>query len=179
MKELAPTVYAALRKMAEGHMRRERFDHTLQPTALVHEAFLRLAGEPTGHWEDPNQLLRVSATVMRRVLVNHAVSRRTVKRGGKRQRVPLDDAVAIFEERAADLVALDEALTRLAEVDERLSRVVELRFFLGLTAEKSAEVLGVSTRTVERNWRLARAWLRTQIEESPADQLCGASSSFP
>jgi RNA polymerase sigma factor (TIGR02999 family) len=178
MNEIVPDVYSALHRMAQRHMRRERAGHTLQPTALVHEALLRLADESAGHWEDPNQFLRSCATVMRRILINHAVGRRAVKRGGRLRRVPLDDVLAAYEERATDLVAMDDALRRLAEVDEQMTRVVELRFFLGLTAEKTADVLGVSTRTVERNWRLAKAWLRTEIEGEPSRRPVGAAISL-
>lgn len=163
--ELLPVVYGELRALADRQLRKERIDHTLQATALVHEAYLRLVkGEPVT-WENRGHFFRVAAAVMRHILVNHARDRGRLKRGGGRQKVPLDDAVAVFEERALDLVALDEALTRLAGYDVRPSRVVELRFFGGLTVDETAEVLGVSPRTVEGDWSTAKLWLLREISK--------------
>ncbi|MHC4698114.1 MAG: sigma-70 family RNA polymerase sigma factor [Planctomycetota bacterium] len=161
--ELLPLVYGELRVLADRYLRNERVDHTLQATALVHEAYLRLGkGEPV-KWENRGHFFRVAAAVMRHILVNHARDRARLKRGGDRRKLPLDDAVAVFEERALDLVALDEALTRLAAFDTRLSRVVELRFFGGLTVDETAEVLGVSPRTVQAGWSTAKLWLLREI----------------
>lgn len=160
---LLPKVYEELRSLASSYLNRERADHTLQPTALVHEAYLRLLGQRTVGWKDRAQFLSAAAIVMRRILVDHARRRNAAKRGGKVARTPLDDAVTGFEERAIDLVALDEALTALTEIDPRKGRIVELRFFAGLTAEEAARIIGVNVRTVEREWTVARAWLRSQL----------------
>lgn len=164
VRELVPLVYEELRTMADRQLRGERPGHTLQPTALVNEAFVKLVGSEAQPWESRTHFFRAAATAMRRILVNHALARKAEKRGGGAKKVPLDEAVALLEERSLDLIALDEALTRLAERDEEKSRVVELRFFVGLSTEEAAEVMGISTRTVERHWRLAKAWLRQQVE---------------
>ena len=162
--ELLPLVYDELRKLAAHRMANEAAGHTLQPTALVHEAFLKLVGERERDWKNRPHVFALAAQAMRRVLLNHAEPRRAQKRGGDARKVTLFEAASLFEEQAEDLVALDEALTRLASFDEAKCRLVELRFFGGLTTEETAEVLGVSSRTVERDWRLARAWLRKEVE---------------
>jgi RNA polymerase sigma-70 factor (ECF subfamily) len=158
---LLPVVYADLRRLADSFFRRERNDHTLQPTALVHEAYLRLMGRRDGKFESREHFFRVAAVVMRHILVRHARDRGRLKRGGDVERVPFDEAQAAAPGGLpdVDLIALDEALTRLANVDPRQSRIVELRFFAGLSAAETAEVLGVSKRTVEDDWALAKAWL--------------------
>lgn len=161
-----PLVYDALHGLAEKHLGRERAGHTLQPTALVHEAYLRLVDEKRRSWRTREHFLGVAAMAMRRILINHAHRRNAVKRGEGGGRVTLFDAASVLDERAEELVAMDEALERLAALDTQKARVVELRFLGGLTSEEVGKILGVSTRTVERDWRFARAWLRREIGES-------------
>jgi RNA polymerase sigma factor (TIGR02999 family) len=162
--ELLPIVYAELHRLARGYMRDERAQHTLQPTALVHEAWMRLFGAPDPAWNDRMHFVAVAARAMRQVLVDHARRRGADKRGGGMTREPLDSAVALFEGRGADLVELDEALQNLRDLDPDLGRIVELRFFGGATNAEIAGILAVSTRTVERGWRTAQAWLRVRLE---------------
>ena len=157
---LVAVLYPELRALADRQLRGERANHTLQPTALVHEAFLRLVEGEGPEWEGRRHFLAVAARAMRRVLVDHARSRNAAKRGGGAARLPLDDALMLYEDRATDLLALDEALDRLDGLDNQLGRIVELRFFGGLTNREAGEVLGLSTRSVERGWSTARAWLR-------------------
>lgn len=161
--DLFPLVYDELRKIAAAYLQRERRDHTLQTTALVHEAYLRLIGQKSAGWGNRIQFFGVAAKVMRRILVDRARTRHAVKRGGNAHRIELDEAVASFEERAIDLVALDEALERLAELDPRKSDVVEMRFFGGMSLPEIAELLKTPLRTIERDWTTARAWLRAEI----------------
>ena len=165
--ELFPKVYEELRALAGGYFRRERSDHTLQPTALVHEAFLRLVRDEDASFDSRAHFFAVAATAMRRILVNHAKSRGREKRGGGRARAPFDenlaDSAAIPSD-GVDLVALDEALVRLSELDAQKARIVELRFFGGMTIEEAARALGVSPRTVRRDWTFAKAWLRGELE---------------
>ncbi len=168
--KLLPVVYEELRDLASKYLLRERADHTLQATALVHEAYLNLVDQTRVEWKNRAHFFGVAATAMRRLLINHAVRRRTTKRGGDQKRVEWDDALAIYEERALDLIAMDEALQRLSELDERQARVVELRFFGGLSNKEIAEVLQLSIRTVEREWRMARAWLRNEILRGDPDE---------
>lgn len=163
LNALFPLVYEELRRLALAYLRAEREEHTLQPTALVHEAYFRLSGQRDVDWGNRAQFVGVAASMMRRILVNHARDRRAQKRGSGATRVALDDAVGLVEERDVDLVALDDALVALAEVDPRGSRVVELRFFGGLGVDETAEVLGVSSATVKRDWGAARAWLRREL----------------
>lgn len=158
-----PLVYDELRRLAGRYLRAEGEGHTLQPTALVHEAYLRLVGQRNVDWRNGAQFLGVAAEMMRRILVNHAVARRTAKRGGDAPRVALDETLRVLEADDVDLLALDGALEVLATVDARASRVVELRFFGGLGIEETAEVLGVSPATVKRDWSVARAWLRREL----------------
>ncbi|MCA1816766.1 MAG: sigma-70 family RNA polymerase sigma factor [Acidobacteria bacterium] len=155
---LVPLVYEELHRLAHRYMRRERDDHTLQTTALVGEAYLRLVGQRV-EWQSREHFFATSARLMRRILVDHARARGYRKRGGGARRVPLEDVLEMSDERAAELVALDEALDALARMDERKARVVELRFFGGLEVEETARLLGVSPNTVKRDWRAARAWL--------------------
>jgi RNA polymerase sigma factor (TIGR02999 family) len=164
LERLAPLVEAELRRLARGYMRRERRGHTLQTTALVNEAFLRLTGARGVRWQDRAHFLGISARLMRRVLVDHARSRGYRKRGGGAQRVSLDEGVRPVAEPALDLLALDRALDALAAVDPRKCRVVELRYFGGLSVEETAEVLAVSPDTVKRDWRLAKLWLLRELE---------------
>jgi RNA polymerase sigma-70 factor, ECF subfamily len=161
---LMPLVYGELRKRARRYLARERPGHTLQPTALVHEAFLRLFGNTTIKWQTRAHFFAVSAQVMRRILVDHARSRDANKRGGLWTKLTLDEPVAGSFERPQDFLGLDEAMVRLAKLDARQSQIVELRFFGGLSEEETAEVLGISARTVKRDWRLARAWLYEQLK---------------
>jgi RNA polymerase sigma factor (TIGR02999 family) len=158
---LMALIYKDLHARAQLYMRRERRDHTLQPTALVHEAYLRLIGEG-GHYQSRAHFLAAASIAMRRVLVDHARGRAAGKRSGGKQRVELSDVFTAQSPPLDQMLALDEALTRLAASDARQARVVELLFFGGLTEEEAAEVLGVSARTVKRDFRSARAWLQTQ-----------------
>ncbi len=167
--ELLPVVYEELRAMAQRYMRRQPADHTLAPTALVHEAYLRLIRQDRVQPDDRTHFIALSARAMRSVLVDHARARATTKRGGDRKGVPLDDAVASFEMNSADLLALDEALRELTELDAQQGRTVELRFFGGLTNEETAAAMGVSISTVERNWRFARAWLFRALSDADTD----------
>ncbi len=164
LDQLIPIVYDELRAVAARYLRRERQDHTLQPTALVNEAYLRLIDQKQVQWQNRAHFFGVSAQMMRRILVDHAKSHNRAKRGGGARKVSLDEAAALSQERADDIVELDEALTALAAFDERKSRVVEMRYFGGLSVEETAEVLKVSEITVARDWKLARAWLYTHIE---------------
>ena len=160
LDELMPLVYDELRRLARQHMGRERRGHTLQTSALVNEAFLRLVDQKNIRWQDRAHFFGIAARLMRQVLVDYARRRGYAKRGGTRCRVALDEALVVSEARAADVVALDEALNRLAQIDPRQDQIVELRFFGGLSIEETAEVLGVSPGTVMRDWTFAKAWLR-------------------
>src|SRR5687768_15714711 len=164
LEQLTPLIEAELRRLARAYMSRERRDHTLQTTALVNEAFLRLTDARRVRWQDRAHFLGISARLMRRVLVDHARSRGYHKRGGGVQRVTLDEGLVASPAAALDVVALDRALEALAAVDPRKSRVVELRFFGGLSVEETAEVLHVSPDTVKRDWRLAKLWLLRELE---------------
>lgn len=164
--DLVPLVYPHLRKLASFYMRRERRDHTLQATGLVHEAFLRLLKQENLIWEDRNHFFGVAAGLMRRILVDHARAHRANKRGGESQDLPLDEALAFAQVRSRELIALDDALNQLYEWDPRQSQIVELRFFVGLTEEEIAEVLGISVRTVKRDWTAARAWLLGELDNT-------------
>jgi RNA polymerase sigma factor (TIGR02999 family) len=159
---LLPLLYDELRALAARQMRRQSPAHTFVPTDLVHEAYLRLV-DRDAPWESRAHFLCTAAKAMRSILVDHARARKTEKRGGERGRVGLHEALAWFEERKVDLVALDQALERLAALDERKRRLVELRFFAGLPTERAAEVLGVSRATAEREWTTAKAWLRREM----------------
>jgi RNA polymerase sigma-70 factor (ECF subfamily) len=162
VEQLMAIVYTELREIAERHMNRERPDHTLQPTALVHEAFLRLVGGAPGDFRDRTHFLRAASQVMRRVLVDHARARNSAKRGGA-LRVTLDEAIAGHDDRVLDMLVLDDALTRLAAAEPRWAQVVELRFFAGLEVDEVAGLLGTSTATVKRDWQFARAWLSREL----------------
>jgi RNA polymerase sigma factor (TIGR02999 family) len=160
---LAELLYDDLHARARQYMRRERPDHTLQPTALVNEAFVKLLRNAAIEWQDRAHFLAVASVVMRRILVDHARSRLAAKNAGGRQRVELDDRYAAQRPELDRLLIVDEALTQLTQVDERQGRLVELIFFGGLTEEEAAEALGISARTVKRDWRAARAWLQVQL----------------
>ncbi len=168
LEKLVPLVEAELRRLARVYMSRERRDHTLQPTALVNEAFVRLVDARSIRWQDRAHFVGISARLMRRVLVDHARSRGYQKRGGGRHRVTFDDQMVGAPGFDVDLVALDRALEGLAQVDERKCRVIEMRFFGGLSVEETATALRVSTDTVKRDWRIAKLWLLRAIEDGHA-----------
>lgn len=164
LDKLMPLVYDELRRLANNYLRREAAGHTLQPTALVNEAYLRLVGQKT-NWQNRAHFFAISAKLMRRILVDHARQRQAVKRGGsEQQRISITSAETIMKQPAIDLLALNEALDELARMDPQQGRIVELKFFGGLSIEETAEVLGISHATVERDWKVARAWLRRQLE---------------
>jgi len=167
LDKLTPLVYDELRRIAHRYVQRERDGHTLQTTALVNEAYLRLAGQRKIEWQSRAHFFAVTAQVMRHILIDHARRRHYAKRGGDAEHVPLDEAAAMSAQRAAELVALDEALDELAKLDPRKSRVVELRYFGGLSMEETAEVLEVSLMTVRRDWRVAKAWLYEAVNRKP------------
>jgi RNA polymerase sigma factor (TIGR02999 family) len=169
LEELMPLVYEELRRLAHHYLRKERADHTLQSTALVHEAYLRLAGQNPPQWQNRAHFFGIAAHIMRQILLEYARGRNTDKRGGNAVTLSLDDAVAISQGMNADVVALDKALTELSDLDAQQGRIVELRFFAGLTIEDTSEVLGISPATVKRDWVTARAWLfRAMTGEAPA-----------
>jgi len=164
-----PLVYGELRRLAHHYLRQERSDHTLQSTALVHEAYLRLAGQNPPQWQNRAHFFGIAAHLMRQILVEYARGRGAAKRGGNACRLTLDEGLALSTQLSVDVVALDRALEELGTLDEQQSRIVELRFFGGLTIEDTSEVLGISPATVKRDWITARAWLyRAMTGESPA-----------
>ena len=160
---LVPLVEKELRRLAGGYLRRERPNHTLQPTALVNEAYIRLVDQRQTDWKNRAQFFGIAASLMRRILIDYARKRGYAKRGGGALQVAIDDAVLLAPERASELIALDEALERLAARDARMHRVVELRYFGGASVEETAEVLGVSPITVKRDWQVAKAWLHREM----------------
>ena len=172
-ERLMPLVYEELRRLARHYLQRERPDHTLQATGLVHEAYLRLVDQNSTTWQNRAQFFGVSAQIMRRVLVDHARAHQAVKRGGVREKLQFDEALAPSDERAVDLIALDEALQELVTFDLRKSRIVEMRFFGGLSMEEIGEVLDISPRTIRREWRVAKAWLRREIIKGETDVALG------
>ena len=161
--QLMSVVYQELHRLAHYYMKRESPDHTLQTSALVNEAYLRLIDQRDVQWRNRTHFFGIAAQMMRRILVDYARNRRYAKRGGGVRELPLDEAITVSEERSAEVVMLDEALERLAEVDPRKSQIVELRFFGGLSIDETAEVLSVSPGTVMRDWTLAKAWLRREM----------------
>jgi RNA polymerase sigma factor (TIGR02999 family) len=165
LDRLFPLVYEGLHRMAHRALLRERESHTLSTTALVHEAYFRLVDQDRADWNDRAHFLAIASTAMRRILVDYARRQKRLKRGGERRPVPLDDAMLVADQRADTLLALDEALAGLGALNERLGRVVECRFFAGLTVEETAAALDVTTRTVERDWQKARAWLYVQLRD--------------
>jgi RNA polymerase sigma-70 factor (ECF subfamily) len=167
LDRLLPIVYAELHRVAGNYVRRERPGHTLQATALINEAYLRLVGAQNVQWENREQFFGIAANLMRRVLVDHARGAHAAKRGGNPQNLPLDEATLVVQERDENLLLLDEALERLAEVDSRACRIVELRYFAGLTIDETAELLKLSTTTVKREWAAARAFLHREIGGEP------------
>lgn len=170
LDRLIPLVHTELRRLARHYMRRERAGHTLQTTALVNEAYLRLVDARQVQWQNRTHFFGIAAQLMRRILVDLARERNYQKRGGGAQQVALNEALAVSRERDGDVVALDEALQALAKVDERKSRVVEMRFFGGLNEKEIATALNVSPETVRRDWRLAKAWLLRWLNEGKANE---------
>src|ERR1700753_1698995 len=164
--DLLPLVYQELHRLAQSYMRRERLNHTLQPTALIHEAYLRLAGEDVD-WKNREHFIGVAAHVMRRVLVDHARAHRASVRGGDRKRIDLEEGVAVSAERSDEVLMIDVALERLATMNLRQARVVELRYFGGLSMEEIAAVLSISLRSAKRDWSLARIWLFQELHPKP------------
>ena len=160
---LLPLVYDELRRLAHYHLRNERPNHTLQSTALVHEAYFRLVGQDFPEWKSRAHFFAIAAQLMRQILVDYARRQRASKRGGGICMLPLDNAVALPQSKDVDVLALDDALNALAELDPRQTRVVELRFFAGLSLEEISEVMGIATATVQRDWTAARAWLYREI----------------
>ena len=164
LDELMPLVYEELRRQAARYLRRERDNHTLQTTALIHEAYLKLVDQRKVKWQNRAHFFAIAAQAMRRILVDYARERHREKRGGSAENLPIEEAAFVVSKgKSIDLVALDEALTRLAKFDERQARVVELKFFSGLDIDETAEVLGVSNATVRRDWNIAKAWLKQEI----------------
>jgi len=161
--KLIPLVYTELRRLAGYYLRGERVDHTLQPTALVHEAYIRLTKLHEVDWQNRSHFFATAATVMRRILVDHARAQQADKRQALHNAISLEDALVVSPGRSEELVALDEALDRLAQLDPRQSKIVEMRFFGGLSEEETGSVLGISARTVKRDWRIAKAWLYDQL----------------
>jgi len=164
-EELIPLVFDELRRLARHYMRNERVGHTLQPTALVNEAYMRLAGYDRMDWQSRSHFIGVAASVMRQVLIDYARKRTAAKRGGDEQPVELNENLdgLLSNQQSAELIDLDVALSKLAEMNERHAKIIELRYFGGLTVEETAEALGVSPVTVKRDWAVARAWLKTQL----------------
>jgi RNA polymerase sigma factor (TIGR02999 family) len=169
LEKLTPLVYEELRRLAHRYMVRERPDHTLQTTALVNEAYMRLVNQKNVAWQNRAHFFAISAQLMRRILVDLARSRQCIKRG-QAQQVSLDEALIVSREREADLVALDDALSALAAIDPRKCQVVELRFFAGLSVEETAEVLKISSDTVIRDWKVAKVWLLRELSREENDE---------
>jgi RNA polymerase sigma factor (TIGR02999 family) len=167
--KLIPLVYAELRRLASGYMRRERSDHTLQATALVHEAYLKLVEQRSVDWQSRAHFFGIAAQLMRRILVDHARGHLRDKRGGGQRLVPIDEALVFAPEQSLELVKLDQALERLTKLDPRQGKIVELRFFGGLTVEQTADLLGISPKTVKRDWSMAKAWLHGDLKQGHDD----------
>jgi len=168
LAQLIPLIYDELHRLAAFHLQRERIEHTLQTTALVHEAYLRLVDQKEAHWKNRGHFFAVAAQAMRRVLVDYARRHQAVKRGSSLPKISLDEAIAVSHGTANQLLVLDELLNRLTSVDPQESRIVELRFFGGLTVEETAEAMGISPATVKREWSVAKAWLLREIAKHPA-----------
>jgi RNA polymerase sigma factor (TIGR02999 family) len=168
--QLLPLVYGELKRMARRYMAGQPPGHTLQTTALIHEAYMKVAGHEDKHWSNRAHFFGVAAQAMRHILVDYARARNAVKRGGEARAVSLDKAALVTDDQAGELVALDDALNRLAEIAPRQGRVVELRYFGGMSVEETAEALKVSPETVTRDWRMARAWLLRELTETGGDE---------
>jgi RNA polymerase sigma-70 factor, ECF subfamily len=167
--QLVPLVYQELRRLAAGRLRHERPDHTLQATALVHEAYVKLSAQRDARWQNRAQFFGVASQVMRRILVDYARGQQRIRRGGKRQKVSLDDVVLVSPDRTEEVLTVHESLSRLEKLDARQARIVELRYFGGLTVEEVAEVIGISTKTVMRELNVAKAWLYGDLKERHVD----------
>lgn len=167
LDQLTPVVYDELRRLAASYMRRERQDHTLQSTALVNEAYLKLVDQKNVVWQNRAHFFGIAAQMIRRILVDHARAHKAEKRGGGAGVLSLDEAIGVPEKRDIEILSLNDALTRLSELDPQQGRIVELRFFTGLSIEETAEVVGVSPATVKREWAAARAWLFREISRKP------------
>jgi|HubBroStandDraft_4_1064222.scaffolds.fasta_scaffold09673_2 RNA polymerase sigma-70 factor (ECF subfamily) len=162
--KLIPLVYAEMRRLAGAYMRRERGDHTLQPTALVNEAYLKLVEQRSVDWQSRSHFFGIAAQVMRRILVDHARGHMRDKRGGGQKPVPIDEALVFAPEQSEEFLKLDDALERLTKLDERQGKIVELRFFGGLTVDQTADLMGISAKTVKRDWSMAKAWLHGEMK---------------
>jgi RNA polymerase sigma-70 factor (ECF subfamily) len=167
--QLVPLVYEELRRLAARRLRQERPDHTLQATALVHEAYVKLAAQRSAKWQNRAQFFGVASQVMRRILVDYARGQQRIRRGGKQQKVSFDDVLLVSPERTAEVLSVHESLSRLEKLDARQARIVELRYFGGLTVEEIAEVVGISTKTVMRELNVAKAWLYGDLKELDAE----------
>ncbi|HEX5732815.1 MAG TPA: sigma-70 family RNA polymerase sigma factor [Blastocatellia bacterium] len=165
LDRLMPVVYDELHRLAARYIARERMDHTLQPTALVHEAYLQLVDQSRVGWQNRAHFFGAAARLMRRILVDHARAHKAAKRGGGEYKVPIDQVAELAEKTDLDLIALDEALTELAALDEQQCRIVEMRYFGGLSIEETAEVLRISPATVKRHWQIAKGWLYQQMQK--------------
>ena len=164
VNQILPHIYDELRRLAGSYLRRERADHTLQPTALVHEAYMKLIDQKQVHWQNRAHFFGIAAQVMRRILMDHARKHTAEKRGGDADKLPLEEEILVVShERSADLIALDDALQALSQFDEQKAKIVELRYFGGLSIEETAEVIGVSVPTINRQWRMAKAWLHAEL----------------
>ncbi len=169
--DILPLIYDELRRLASNYLRRERSDHTLQPTALVHEAYIKLIDQTQVKWQNRAHFFGIAANIMRRILVDYARQHKADKRGGAAEKLPLEEEILIVSEgKSAELLALDEALENLAKIDPQKSKIVELRYFGGLSVEETAEVLGVSEITVKRHWRMAKAWLYGQLSHENSNE---------
>lgn len=167
VNQILPLIYSELRKLASSYLRRERSDHTLQPTALVNEAYLKLIDQKKVVWQNRAHFFGIAAQVMRRILLDHARKHTAEKRGGAAEVLPIEEEILVVShEKSAELIALDEALENLAKMDEQKAKIVELRYFGGLSIEETAEVMGVSVPTINRQWRMAKAWLYGQVARS-------------
>ncbi len=176
LEELVPLIYKELRQLAHNFLYRERPGHTLQTTALVHEAYLKLIDQRDARWQNRAHFFAIAAQAMRRILIDSARKHAAAKRGGPREKLSLDEAADISLEPDSNLLELDEALNELAKIDPQQSRIVELRYFGGLTIEETADVMSVSPATVKREWTMARAWLHQELTESAVDQTPPANS---
>jgi RNA polymerase sigma-70 factor (ECF subfamily) len=173
LAQLIPKIYDELRRLASSYLQRERLDHTLQTTALVHEAYLRLVDQKQVQWNNRNHFFAVAAQMMRRILIDHARKHVSLKRGKSFTRISLDEAAVFSREKPRELLVVDELLTRLASLDPQESRIVELRFFAGLSLEETAEVMGLSTAKVRREWTVAKAWFTREMEKLSSDESGG------
>ena len=167
VNHILPHIYDELKRLASSYLRRERSDHTLQPTALVHEAYMKLVDQKRVRWQNRAHFFGIAAQVMRRILMDHARKHQADKRGGEAEKLPIEEEILVVShDRSAELVALDDALHTLAAMDPQKARIVELRYFGGLSIEETAEVMGVSVPTINRQWRMAKAWLYSQLSAS-------------